>query len=146
MTVPYYQGPTGLRFECTRCGNCCTRPGVVYFSGDDLEKAARQVGLTTPAFRRRYQIRQIEGIPALDPGPHPCPFYAEEHGCTIYEARPTQCRTWPFWPEVVRHRDSWERAGKECEGIGQGPRVPVREIEQSIILCEEAGLPEADPW
>ena len=146
MTQPYYRNYSGLRFECTRCGNCCTRPGVVYFPGQDLERAAEEVGLSPAAFRRKYRLADIDGIPALDPGPNPCPFYAEEQGCTIYAGRPTQCRTWPFWPEVVRRRASWEKAGVECEGIGRGPRVPLREIETSIMDCEQAGLPEADPW
>jgi Fe-S-cluster containining protein len=86
------------------------------------------------------------GVLALDPGNAPCPFYTEESGCRIYEARPVQCRTWPFWPEVVATKRSWERAAKDCEGIHRGPRVPVREIEQAVQLCAEAGLPEAEPW
>jgi len=146
MSRPFYQNHSGLRFECTRCGNCCTRPGVVYFPGEDLERAALEVGLSTAAFRRRYALKLVEGIPALDPGPRPCPFYVEEQGCSIYAARPTQCRTWPFWPEVVRRQDSWKKAGLECEGIDRGPRMPLREIEASIMECEDAGLPEADPW
>jgi Fe-S-cluster containining protein len=28
--------------------------------------------------------------------------------CTVYEARPTQCRTFPFWKENLRRRGSWE--------------------------------------
>ncbi|HYV51331.1 MAG TPA: hypothetical protein VE910_05460, partial [Dongiaceae bacterium] len=65
MTKPFYRNQSGLRFECTRCGNCCTRPGVVYFPGEDLEKAALKVGLSTAAFRRRYALKLVEGIPAL---------------------------------------------------------------------------------
>ena len=146
MIKPYYQNHSGLRFECTRCGDCCTRPGVVYFPGQDLERAAREAGMTPAAFRRRYHLEEIDGIPALDPGPNPCSFYDKDRGCVIYDGRPTQCRTWPFWPEVVRRRASWEKAGRECEGIGRGPRVPLREIERFLAQCEDADLPEADPW
>jgi hypothetical protein len=146
MSKPYYQTTSGLRFECTRCGNCCTRPGLVYFPPEDLRRAADHLEMTPEAFRRRYRLEAEGGVLALDPGDSPCPFYREGTGCGIYEGRPTQCRAWPFWPEVVRRRGSWEKAAKDCEGMNHGPRVTVREIEQAVELCAQAGLPEADPW
>jgi hypothetical protein len=103
--------------------------------------------LTPAAFRRRYRVHRVDGVPAIDPGDtEPCPFHDEAQGCTIYEARPTQCRTFPFWPEVVHRKGSWERAARDCEGIGRGPRHDAVEIEQALILCEEVGLPEGNPW
>jgi hypothetical protein len=146
MPKPYYQTASELRFECTRCGNCCTRPGLVYFPPEDLRRAAGHLGLSHTVFRRRYRLRIENGVYALDPGDAPCPFYTEEPGCGIYEGRPTQCRTWPFWPEVVTRKGSWDAAAKDCEGMNRGTNVTVREIEKSVELCAQAGLPEADPW
>ncbi len=48
--------------------------------------------------------------------------------CSLYEDRPTQCRTWPWWPENLRDRRAWQRAAKHCEGIGRGPVVPIEQI------------------
>jgi Fe-S-cluster containining protein len=147
MGVPYYRKQKGLRFECTRCGNCCTRPGPVYFPASDLERAAHHLGLDGKEFRRRYRLRDRDGVPALDPGPdRPCTFHDEDAGCTIYEARPTQCRTWPFWPETVNRRRAWETAARDCEGMNQGERHGVTAIERLLLACEEVGLPEGDPW
>jgi len=147
MGVPYYRKHQGLRFECTRCGNCCTRPGPVYFPDSELDRAARHLGLDGKEFRRRYRIHRRDGVPALDPGPDlPCTFYDEDAGCTIYDARPTQCRTWPFWPETVHRRRDWETAARDCEGMNEGERHGVVEIERLLLACEEAGLPEGDSW
>jgi len=147
MGIPFYRSREGLRFECTGCGNCCTRPGPVYFPLPDLERAARHLGVSPLEFRRRYRLRDREGVPSLDPGPdRPCTFHDETTGCTIYEGRPTQCRTWPFWPETVHRRRAWEAAARECEGMDRGRRHSVVEIERHLSDCEEVGLPEGDPW
>ncbi len=144
---PFYVKANGLRFECTKCGNCCTRPGPVYFPEPELARTAGFLGLTPAEFRRRYRVRDRDGVPTVDPGSEaPCPFHDSGRGCTVYEARPTQCRTWPFWPETVHRRRSWERAARDCEGIEQGPLHGVAEIEQALVECEDAGLPEGDPW
>ncbi len=146
MAHPFYLRENGLRFECTGCGECCRRPGPVYFSGGDLDRAARFLGLSGPAFRRRYGVYHLNGTPAVDPGAAACPFLGDDDRCSIYEARPTQCRTFPFWPETARRRRSWEAAARGCEGIGRGPVHPPEEIERAILDCAEAAVPEGDPW
>jgi Fe-S-cluster containining protein len=58
--------------------------------------------------------------------------------CATYLARPTQCRTFPFWPENLSNAKSWERLkGKgnwSCEGIGKGPLVSASKIKDQISL------------
>lgn len=65
--------------------------------------------------------------------------------CSIYEARPLQCRTWPFWPEVVRSRAAWERMRKDtpCPGMNSGPLITVDEIVSRLKKHREAG---EVPW
>jgi uncharacterized protein len=36
--------------------------------------------------------------------------------CSIYEHRPQQCGTFPWWPDVVRSKTSWENEKERCEG------------------------------
>lgn len=146
MPEPFYKTSRGLRFECTQCGDCCTRPGPVYLPAPDLRRLAGSLDLTPRAFRRAYGVKSLDGTDAVDPDDGPCPFHDAERGCTVYEARPTQCRTFPFWPEIVTRRRSWERAARTCEGIGRGRRHPVREIERAVILCRELDVPGEDPW
>jgi Fe-S-cluster containining protein len=145
MPAPYYRTANGLQFECTRCGDCCTRPGPVYFPPADLERAADHLGLGPEAFLRRFHAVRKRGVAVVDAGDAPCPFYAADQGCTIYPVRPVQCRTFPFWPEVVNRRRSWERAGRSCEGIGRGARHAPGTIEPLVLACEDA-LPPETAW
>lgn len=117
----------------------------MYLPGDELARAAAFLGLSPRAFRSRYGVRPVDGVPALDPGSdRPCPFFDETTGCTIYEARPTQCRTFPFWPEIVNRKRDWEGEARECEGMNRGPRHSVTEIAQAVAACEAADLPQGE--
>jgi Fe-S-cluster containining protein len=53
-----------------------------------------------------------------------CPFL-EDHRCAIHPAKPTQCRTFPFWPELVEDRKAWANTGKYCPGIGTGELIQI---------------------
>jgi uncharacterized protein len=43
--------------------------------------------------------------------------------CGLYEARPMQCRTWPFWPENLESPEAWQavKARTPCPGMDSGP-------------------------
>ena len=65
-----------------------------------------------------------------------CPFL-EGHGCSIHPAKPTQCRTFPFWPELVESKREWNRTGKYCPGIGKGPLIQIgtaMEIADAVVF------------
>lgn len=119
----------GLRFECTGCGNCCRGgEGYVFVGAGEIERLAAFLGLALDDFGRRY-LRRVgarysllerrsataEGETSFD-----CVFWAEDRGCTVYEARPVQCRTFPFWPEVIRSQGTWRDEAKRCPGISAG--------------------------
>ena len=36
--------------------------------------------------------------------------------CTVYPVRPLQCRTWPFWPENLSSKQSWDHAASAVMG------------------------------
>jgi Fe-S-cluster containining protein len=46
-----------------------------------------------------------------------CIFLTSDKKCSIYQARPTQCRTFPFWPHIVASSYDWQRSQRDCEGI-----------------------------
>jgi Fe-S-cluster containining protein len=62
-----------------------------------------------------------------------CIFWKE--GCTVYEARPLQCRTYPFWPSILDSEETWNSI--ICPGMGKGEMHSFREIE-SLLLLQEA--------
>ena len=149
---PWYS--EGLSFQCTCCGNCCTGPeGAVWFDEDEGRKMAEHLQMSHEDFLLRHS-RVIDGHRSLNE-------HETEHGfdcefldrdtepgkafCSIYEARPLQCRTWPFWPEVIRSRAAWERMRKDtpCPGMNSGPLITVEEIVSRLKKHRNA---EEKPW
>ena len=133
---PWYQD--GLRFECTRCGNCCTgSPGAVWFTAEEGREMAAVMGLSEAEFHKTY-ARQIHGNWSLreqkGPGGMDCVFLTWDgqgrSGCGLYAARPQQCRTWPFWKENLESPATWDEAKRRtpCPGMDSGPLVTIDEI------------------
>ena len=40
-----------------------------------------------------------------------------DNKCSIYEVRPTQCRTYPYWPQHMIGRAEWLSESLNCEGM-----------------------------
>jgi Fe-S-cluster containining protein len=130
----------GIRFECQGTGRCCVSRGAfgfVYLTLADRQRLARHFKLKTLAFTRRH-CDKTDGHFHLKKFKGPCP-YLEGKACSVYEARPAQCRTWPFWPENMSAR-AWSAEVKRfCPGIGKGRLYTEAEI--LAILAEEAREP-----
>ena len=73
-----------------------------------------------------------------------CIFW--EDGCSVYEARPLQCRTFPFWESVLASRDSWEHVVNDCPGVGNGSLHSFEEIEALLRQREAAPAIERKAW
>lgn len=59
-----------------------------------------------------------------------CTFFdPKSRGCKVYDARPLQCRTWPFWRSNVASEKDWKEVQRDCPGAGHGDLVSVEEIE-----------------
>lgn len=124
-----------LRFECTGCGRCCIGGGEYHvFLTDAAAEAIRQhLKLSRAWFRRHYLRHLPDGDQVATMGKDGrCIFLGKENGCRVYEARPIQCRTYPFWPEVVNSRSAWTREAKRCEGIDRGNVVPLSRIRKAL--------------
>ena len=88
-------------------------------------------------FRRRF-VTLRWGRPSFIERPNgDCIFYrAEEARCSIYGVRPSQCRLFPFWTEVMRSEESWASYAKSCPGMNDGRLYSASEIE--ALLREDA--------
>jgi Fe-S-cluster containining protein len=131
MSEPWYQD--GLRFRCTRCGNCCTGPpGFVWVTDEEVDAIAAHRGeprvhterLYTRAVDRRRSLRERDN--------GDCVFFDREKGCTIYPVRPRQCRTWPFWESNLETPEAWAETRRVCPGSGQGELISAEEITRRL--------------
>lgn len=115
----------GLKFQCTGCGQCCTgSPGYVYLSPSDIEQLSAHFAISSTEFTKRYTRFVDGGYSLLDrPSSYDC-IFLENKKCTVYNARPVQCRTFPWWIGNLDSPEAWEDAALRCEGIN-APDAPV---------------------
>ena len=148
---PWYAD--GLNFTCSQCGNCCTGgPGFVWISRQEIVRLAEFLGITPAQTVEKY-CRKIDGQFSLNEyrnsaGLYDCVFLKEQkvtvngvtqtrRGCSVYEVRPLQCRTWPFWPENLEDLEAWARASRRCHGLGTGHRHFTRERSEALRVAED---------
>ena len=115
----------GLRFACQPgCTECCRQQGFVYLTDADLPRIADYLGMSAAAFERKFVYRTRKRMRLRVPRDATCHFLMEG-GCSIHAVKPTQCRIFPFWPELVESRREWKKTARYCPGIGQGPLVQI---------------------
>lgn len=115
----------GYRFACQAgCINCCQQSGYVYLTEADLKCAAAFLHMRAAEFERIYVYRTRHLLRLRKPRGSQCHFL-RDHGCSIHPAKPTQCRAFPFWPELMESRKAWNAAGRYCPGIGTGPLIQI---------------------
>jgi len=120
----------GLRFQCLRCNSCCGgAPGYVWVEEDEIVRIARFLGIPVPDFTRRYCRKvwwriSLKELPGGD-----CVFLTAD-GCGIYPVRPMQCRTFPFWPDLLESPRRWQSERRRCPGIGRGKLYSRAQIER----------------
>lgn len=134
----------GIRFECQETGRCCTSRGAygyIYLTLEDRRRLGRHLGLATAAFTRRH-CETTEGWIHLRNPDRDCPFL-DGTRCSVYAARPAQCRTFPFWPENMKPRVWREEIVSFCPGVGKGRLYRREEIEallaQDPLACRTPG-------
>jgi len=132
--MPWYDG--GLHFECAQCGGCCSGPGegYIWVTRPEIEIIADFLKISPGQLREKYLKRVglrttiIEDRPTKD-----CVFLQDSAGrkiCKVYPVRPSQCRSWPFWPNNLSSAGAWNKAAQKCPGINRGRRYSFEEIEK----------------
>ena len=140
----------GLKFSCNRCGNCCSgSSGSVRFNDKDEQSMADFKGVDVQQLRDTYTRKRGRGKNAhrelkevRTKGGYDCVFLERSQTtqlaiCGLYEHRPVQCRTFPFWDDIVATKESWHSMtrGKEgCKGMGKGKLRKYDDIVDSITV------------
>lgn len=86
-------------FACARCGTCCKIPnGIVRLDDEAIAAIASELNMSQQEFidqhtdvspdRRCLILKNTsDGV---------CAMLSDQGSCTIYPARPMQCRTFPY--------------------------------------------------
>ena len=108
--------------KCDECGGkCCVgESGYIWISEDEIRSLGEYLGykielikeIFLEKFGNRYSIKEKPYK-----GGFACIFFDEKNkNCSIYEYRPNQCRSFPFWEHFKRNFKELER---ECIGVKQ---------------------------
>lgn len=133
-TEPWYKD--GLRFQCTACGDCCTgAPGYVWVNQAEIVALAERLGMEVGAFEKKF-VRQVGVRRSLVEYKNgDCVFFDNKtRKCKVYEQRPRQCRTWPFWNSNLRSPETWAETCEVCPGSGKGKLYLIEHIEQQAAI------------
>lgn len=106
---------------CDTCaGNCCIgESGYIWITIQEISFLAQHLGITQDELREKYlekkgykySIKEVK----LAKDNFACTFFnLEKRQCSIYEARPTQCRTFPFWDYF---KENTKEVYEECPAI-----------------------------
>lgn len=105
---------------CESCdGHCCTGDsGYTWLSEQEISKIADYLGQDIDGFISGYLVR-IGGRFCIKEvkieGGFYCLFFDEKNRrCAIYDVRPVQCKTFPFWEYF---KDKPDEVTKECPGV-----------------------------
>jgi Fe-S-cluster containining protein len=109
------------------------REGVVYLEPIDLERLGKYLDLSSTEVLYRFGRRDEDGELVLGQNENgDCVFLADSK-CSVYDARPIQCKSYPFLPLTdftpVESASWWRREKDHCPGIGKGRIYSKKEIE-----------------
>ncbi|WP_300669435.1 YkgJ family cysteine cluster protein [Desulfoluna sp.] len=125
MTQPTLLTQPGYPFSfdpsaCDTCkGRCCNgESGNIWITRGEIEILAETLGVDVPTLADNY-LKKVGYRTSIaeryEAGNYACLLYDDQKGgCSVYEARPAQCRSFPFWDYFKERPDE---AAKECPGV-----------------------------
>ena len=157
FSLPWYE--KGLEFSCTGCSKCCQVDGDVWLApeeatnivtylrdsgGDDsttsfdinvfkkkyVRAAISPVGLDGDLSQSWMSLKRKDGA---------CTFLDSSGKCKIYDARPVQCYTYPFWPSLVDDPDSWNEESVLPDDVAIENGMDDRHWSREYGGCEGIG-------
>ena len=127
----------GIRFKCQGSSNCCVSRGnygFVYLCKKDVKKIANFFNISIKEFKKKYCniSNGYTHLKEINKNGN-CQFLNKKK-CSIYESRPIQCRTWPFWRENMNAKKWNKEIINFCPGIGKGKIISLLNIQKKIKL------------
>ena len=108
---------------CASCkGNCCIgESGYIWINTKEIQLLANCLKISEyelisnklKNINGRYSIKETK----LSKNNYACVFFdTNKRACSIYDARPLQCRTFPFW-DYYKDENNLGELKKECLGV-----------------------------
>ena len=93
---------TAPGLNCIKCPSlCCRMAGYVEVSRADIRRLAGFLGLSVAEFEEHHIVeRSRDGSKRIKSGHAICQFLGEDRLCTVYEARPNDCRGYVCWDQA----------------------------------------------
>jgi Fe-S-cluster containining protein len=104
---------------------------------EEIAAIARNLNLGEKEFRQRHVRRVGRRLTLIEnPQTNDC-IFLKSGKCKIYDVRPTQCRTWPFWASNLGSPEDWILAGMRCSGVNRGSLHGPEEIREKLKETRE---------
>ncbi len=107
--------------KCNVCeGNCCIgESGYIWINANEIDILAKYLNLSIEETVERYlfkaKYKHSIKEKKISQDSFACVFFdLEKKQCAIYDARPKQCRTFPFWDYF---KDKVDEVKEECPAI-----------------------------
>ncbi|MBN2824393.1 MAG: YkgJ family cysteine cluster protein [Campylobacterales bacterium] len=107
--------------ECAKCNGFCCRgeSGYIWINYNEIQRLSEHLGLSVDELAIKYlkRVKHRYSIIEKRLGEHDytCIFFDQiQNRCGIYEARPNQCRTFPFWEQFKNQKNEVKQ---ECPGV-----------------------------
>ena len=117
----------------------------MYLSERDLSRLAQGLGMDYAAFIETWcrwvpYLPGSERLSLREKANLDCVFWSDDvvagGGCSVYDTRPLQCRSFPFWDSVLCSPLAWKRTAAECPGMNSGKLHTGEEIDDWLRRLE----------
>jgi len=87
--------------NCLKCASfCCKLAGYVEVHRADIRRLADHLGLTEREFEEKHIVEVTrKGEKLIKSGYDTCQFLSADRRCTVYSARPRDCREYVCWDQ-----------------------------------------------
>jgi len=143
-------------FTCSnevRCFNYCCKDLNQFLTPYDILRLKNHLNMESNLFLEKYTFQQIgpeTGLPIISLKTDPafelkCPFVTQS-GCSVYENRPSSCRTYPLIRLISRSRDTGKITEQyvllkesHCHGFNNGRKWTLWEWieDQGLAVYNE---------
>jgi len=87
--------------SCLKCASfCCKLAGYVEVRRADVRRLAKHLGLTVREFEEKHVVEVTrKGEKLIKSGFDTCQFLTADRRCSVYSARPRDCREYICWDQ-----------------------------------------------